>query len=396
MPFASATGGRELPLIAHVVYRFATGGLENGVVNLVNRLPRDRFRHVIVSLTDADPEFASRITDPAVPIVALDKPPGHAIRLYPTLYRLFRQWRPTVVHTRNLAALEAQAPAWLARVPLRLHGEHGRDLEDLDGTSRRMRLLRRAYQPFVHRYVALSRDLATYLTRDIGVDGARVEQIYNGVDTERFAPRTAGMVSCPGPMGEVPGLFWVGTVGRMQGVKNQLLLAHAFVAARRARADLRSRLRLAMIGDGPSMAMVRQALQDGGALESSWLPGGRDDVAEVMRGLSLFVLPSLAEGVSNTLLEAMASGVPVVATAVGGNPELVTAGEVGWLVPPGDVAAMAARIIEMADDASAAARMGAAGRQRVLRHFGIDEMVDRYAKLYGRGVGHEVAQAGER
>ena len=105
-------GRAERPLICHVVYRFAVGGLENGVVNLINHLPAERWRHAVVSLTDIDPAFARRITTPGVVLHALHKPPGQGFRQWPALVRLFRQLRPAIVHTRNLAALEAQPAAW--------------------------------------------------------------------------------------------------------------------------------------------------------------------------------------------------------------------------------------------------------------------------------------------
>ena len=151
------------PLILHVVYRFSVGGLENGVVNLVNHMPAARWRHAVVSLTEVDPVFAARVQRKDVEFRALHKPPGQGIWQYPQLYRLFRELRPAIVHTRNLAALESQVPAWAAGVPVRLHGEHGREVEDPDGSSKRHQWMRRIYRPFVHRYIALSRDLAAYL-----------------------------------------------------------------------------------------------------------------------------------------------------------------------------------------------------------------------------------------
>ena len=104
------------PLIAHVIYKLDVGGMENGLVNLINHLPADRYRHAIVSLTDST-NFASRISRKDVPIVSLAKKPGHDLGLYARLYRAFRDLRPTVVHTRNLATFEAVAPAAAALVP---------------------------------------------------------------------------------------------------------------------------------------------------------------------------------------------------------------------------------------------------------------------------------------
>ena len=101
------------PLVAHVMFRFDIGGLENGVVNLINHMPSEAFRHVVISLTEIT-DFRQRIRRDDVTFIALNKKPGHGIWLFPKLYGLFRQLRPAIVHSRNLAALETQLPAWAA------------------------------------------------------------------------------------------------------------------------------------------------------------------------------------------------------------------------------------------------------------------------------------------
>ena len=312
------------PLVAHVMYRFDTGGLENGIVNLINHMPESAYRHAVISLTEIT-EFRQRIQRPDVTFFALNKAPGHVLWIYPQLLRLFRQLRPAVVHTRNLAALEAQVPAWLAGVPARIHGEHGRDVGDFDGTNKKYQWIRRIYSPFVKHYIALSRDLADYLTHPVGISSKRVTQIYNGVDAQRFHPVEQRQAITGSPF-NAPDYWIVGTVGRMQTVKDQTNLAKAFVQAIQLAPELRHRLRLIMVGDGPLRAESQAILDAAGMANLAWLPGERRDIPEIMRGLDCFVLPSIAEGVSNTILEAMATGLPVIATAVGGNTELVDDG----------------------------------------------------------------------
>jgi sugar transferase (PEP-CTERM/EpsH1 system associated) len=369
------------PLIAHVLYRFDVGGLEHGVVQLINGLPEGRYRHVVIALTEAS-NFRHRITRPDVHVIELRKPPGHGFWLYPRLYRLFRALRPSIVHTRNLAALEAQLPAWLAGVPLRIHGEHGRDVSDLDGTRLRYQWLRRCYRPFVHRYIALSQDLASYLKNKVGVPPDRVVQIYNGVDSERFSSSETGReVHADGPPWTGDHCI-VGAVGRMQAVKNPMNLARAFVLAVQQAPQIRDRLRLVMVGDGPLYSDVRDFLQEAGVAELCWLPGERADVPTLMRSFDVFVLPSLAEGVSNTILEAMACGLPVIATAVGGNVELVTGGHSGILVASADAQALASALLTLASDTTAARRMGQAGRTRVETDFSLHAMLAAYQAVY--------------
>lgn len=370
------------PLIAHVVYRFDTGGLENGVVNLINHMPADAYRHAVIALTEVT-DFRHRIRRDDVEFIALDKPPGHGIWLYPKLYRLFRRLRPAIVHTRNLAALETVVPAWAAGVPVRIHGEHGRDVSDLDGSNRTYQRLRRLYRPFVSYYLALSRDLAQYLSDKIGIPGGKMTQVYNGVDAERFHPAD-GRATIPACPFSNPNHWLIGTVGRMQAVKDQTTLARAFVQALRMAPALAERVRLVMIGDGPLRGEVQAMLEAAGVGHLAWLPGERSDIPEVMRGLDCFVLPSLAEGISNTILEAMASGLPVIATRVGGNADLVSEGSTGLLVPANDPEAMAGAIVRLASDPALARSLGEAGRDAVERRFSLDAMVGVYCHTYDK------------
>ena len=369
------------PLVLHVMYRFDTGGLENGVVNLINHMPVEAYRHAVLALTEIT-EFKQRVQRQDVEFFALQKPPGQGFWQYPKLYKLFRQLRPAIVHSRNLAALEVQVPAWAARVPVRIHGEHGRDVGDLDGSNLTYQRVRRAHRPFVHHYVALSPDLSEYLTTRVGVPLAKVRLARNGVDTVKFSPPSDGrqtIEACPFN----PAQHWiVGTVGRMQAVKNQVELARAFVQALTHAPELQTRMRLVMVGDGPLRAQAAQVLEAAGFSHLAWLPGERDDVADIMRGLHAFVLPSLAEGISNTILEAMASGLPVLATAVGGNAELVLAGQTGNLVAAADVPAMAQALLALAHDPARAQAMGDAGRVRVQAHFSLQAMVSTYQSVY--------------
>ncbi len=378
------------PLVAHVVYRFAMGGLENGVVNLINRLPAERWRHAIVALTEIDPGFAARIQRSDVQLVALHKPPGQGLWQFPKLHRLFRQLQPAIVHTRNLGALEAQVPAWAAGVRARVHGEHGRDADDVDGTNRRHILMRRIYRRFVQQHIALGGELAAYLRGPVGVPENQLTAIYNGVDHQRFSPAPQRLPIAGSPFTD-PSLWLVGTVGRMQTVKAQPLLAQAFVSALQQQPALRGTLRLVMVGEGSLRAECLAILQQGGVAHLAWLPGARDDVPDVMRGLDCFVLPSLAEGISNTILEAMACGLPVLATRVGASAELLVEGQTGVLVPAGDLASLAAGLLRLAGNRAAAQAMGQAGRLRIEQRFSLPAMVAAYESVYERVLKGSVA-----
>jgi sugar transferase (PEP-CTERM/EpsH1 system associated) len=230
----------------------------------------------------------------------------------------------------------------------------------------------------------VSRDLGSYLHEKVGVPASRIAQIYNGVDTEIFRPARNGREPLPAPRFENGGLFVIGSVGRMQAVKDPLNLVRAFILLLQMLPEARQRLRLAMAGDGPLRAEALNLLRSAGALDAAWLPGNRDDIPNIMRGFDLFVLPSLAEGVSNNLLEAMASGLPVVATRVGGNPELVEEGRTAKLVPPADPEALAHAIRDYVLDPEMSRLHGAAARRIAEQRFALDVMVKNYMDLYDR------------
>jgi sugar transferase (PEP-CTERM/EpsH1 system associated) len=337
----------------------------------------------VLSLTEAT-NFHRRLRRSDVPVIPLHKPPGHGFWLYPKLFQLLRQLRPAIVHTRNLGALETVVPAWAAGVPVRIHGEHGRDIDDLDGTSRKYQMMRRLYRPLVNHHVALSGQLTDYLVSQVGVPRTGITQICNGVDSNRFKPAVGARGAIDGCSFHAAHHWVVGTVGRMQAVKDQPTLARAFVLVLQQQPELRHRLRLVMIGDGPLRAVSLAILRDAGLSELAWLPGERCDIADVMRGLDCFVLPSLAEGISNTILEAMASGLPVLATDVGGNADLVVQGRSGEIFPRGDAHALAAALVRMAKNPVRASELGAEGRALVEERFTLQAMAANYQDVYDR------------
>ena len=306
------------------------------------------------------------------------------------MWRLLRRLRPDIVHTRNLATLEVQLPAWLAGVPVRIHGEHGHDVNDVDNGRQRYRVLRRLFAPLVTHWVTVSALLQDYLTTQVGIAPARVRRLCNGVDTRRFTPvRDRQRAVLAGAPFAPNGRFIIGTIGRMQAVKDQLTLAHAFIEVLRLRPDWRARVALVMVGDGPLREHAQRLLAEADLADIVWLPGTRSDTPALLNALDLFVLPSLAEGISNTILEAMACAVPVLATRVGGNPELVVEGVTGQLVARADPAALAHLLVSYVEDPARAVAQGVAARARIESDFSLAGMIERYAQLYREsGLAH--------
>jgi sugar transferase (PEP-CTERM/EpsH1 system associated) len=240
--------------------------------------------------------------------------------------------------------------------------------------------------PLVTRFVTVSADLRSWLVEYVGIPAAKVTTIYNGVDTARFAEGGREVGRHLLGVGDDAVVF--GSVGRLDPVKDHVGLLDAF-----ARADLSGvQAHLVIVGDGPCRGELAERCRQPDLAGRARLLGARDDVASLLRGMDVYVLPSIAEGISNTILEAMACGLPVVATRTGGNPELVQDGVTGALVPVGDRAALARALGAFAEDSHFRSTRGKAGRQRAVEEFGMDRMASRYRELYrevstrGRGV----------
>ncbi len=370
------------PLVLHVIHHLHIGGMENGLVNLINHMSPEKYRHAIACVEDYS-NFRARLERQGVAVYALERSKMGVWALRRKLYELCKILQPAIVHTRNMSGLDAVLPATLAGVQIRVHGEHGWDVGNLHGERLKPKLLRRLHAPLVTRYVTVSRDLADYLTNGIGVAPARISHICNGVDTDRFHPseQQARREVLPGDFRDAR-LLVIGNVGRVQAVKDQMLLLHAFAALRAEQADFAARLRLAIIGDGPLLDALRALAESLGITPFVWLPGAADNIPEIMRAFDLFVLPSLNEGISNTILEALASGLPVIATNVGGNPELVAPGHTGELFPPRELPALVDALRGYLTDDDKRRRHGTAARAAALAEFSLSTMVARYTALY--------------
>jgi len=367
-------------LICHLIYKLDYGGLENGVVNLINWMPADRYRHAILCLTHAT-DFRGRIARPDVPIIEIGKRAGKDLAAYGRVYRALRQLRPWLVHTRNLPAIDLLLPARLAGVRRLVHSEHGLDAAEIEGQHRRYNRLRRLSRLLVGHYIGMSADLVHWLNTEVGIPLQNLSVVYNGVDVQRFAPgaRLRDLL----PQGFAPaGALVIGSVGRLEPVKDQVTLVRALIRLLRDHPQLRPRLRLVVVGDGVLRVQMQAELAAAGLQDHAWFPGFRDDTPDLYRCLDLFVLPSRREGISNTLLEAMASGLAVVATRVGGNPELVLDGVTGTLVPAADPERLAQALFERLGDPARLAADGRAGRDRAVAVFSQAAMIRGYTRVY--------------
>lgn len=349
--------------VAIFVDRYIAGGTQRQMIELLERLDRRRFHVHPVCFHDDGP-WTRQVADLGDPIARFPihgfRRPGTALQLA-AFARWCRAHRIAVVHTWDIYSNIFGLPgAALAGVPVRIGSRRG-----LGGPSGVRRLQRAAYRA-AHRMVANSRAAAEQLHAD-GVARERITVIPNGIELSRFPehqyaahPKRIAMVAC-----------------LREGKRIDVLVSAApRILARHPETEF------LIVGDGPCRdSLVGLARAAGVADRISFL-GHRDDVPGVLAGSDVFVLPSDSEALPNVVIEAMAAGLPVVATRVGGIPELVEDGATGYLVPPGNSDAIAGALNALLADPDQAARMGRAGRRRIEETCSFDRMVEAFESLY--------------
>lgn len=374
---------RSKPLhIVHTIYRFGTGGLENGVVNLINNLPESSYRHTILTLDGVDPDFAKRLQTDNVDFFDVAKKPGKDFMVYFRVYKLLKQLKPDILHTRNLATLECQFPGLFCSIPYRVHGEHGWDIFDVGGTNKKYQWVRKPFKFIIDQYIALSSESADYLKEKIGVNASKIKHICNGVDMQRFQTKQDIHGASPEHFFSPDNVVF-GTVGRLAEVKNQGYLVDAFIALAENVPDRKDALRLLVVGDGVLMPELVKRIEQAGLSNQVWFAGNRSDVAAMLQKMDVFVLPSLAEGISNTFLEAMATGLPIIATAVGGNLDLICpAHRESNLVPVNNTERLTTAMAQYVTSPDKIATDGAQTFEHCKSNFSLDIMVEAYHQIY--------------
>ena len=355
--------------VMHLVHSFGYGGMEVGVAKLANAIDPSIVSTSICSCRPSD-SLKERLR-PEVRLFEFDRRPGHDVRLIPQLYNLLRQERPTVLHTHGWAtACEGLLAARLARVPLVVHGEHG-TLE----TRRRNVLVQRWVWGQASRVLSVSSRLSERMAREIGFPTDRIQVIRNGVDTNRFNPGRRPAARATFGLGADQVVL--GTAGRLVPVKDQATLLRAW-AILRSRGHAFTGL---VAGNGPLEFQLTRLARSLG-LDNVHFLGNRPDVEQVLATMDVFILSSEAEGLSNTIQEAMATGLPVVATQVGGADELVVEDETGLLVPAKNPEVLANAIERLMADTSLRVRMAEAGRRRATQVMALARMVREYVQVY--------------
>jgi sugar transferase (PEP-CTERM/EpsH1 system associated) len=361
----------------HVVDHLGKGGLENGLVNLIEHLDPLRFEHVVYAIRKLGPN-ADRLAKSRVKVICQDKQDSDSPFQVGKLARAIRQVRPDIVHSRNWAAVEAVLAGRWVRSCKVVHSEHGLEAgADVREPRRRIWFRRLAYQ-LADRVLSVSYQLRDLHARRTGFESAKITVIHNGVDRQRFFPDPAARAGMRRELGLSDDEFCIGCVGNLFPVKGHITALQAIEQF----AAQRKNWRLLLAGEGPERARLENFLSVQGWKDRVSFLGTSHRVPELLNALDVYVLPSIAEGISNSLLEAMASGIPVIATATGGNPEVVVDGESGLLFPIGNAQQLSRHLLLLHDQSQRRRELAQRALSRVREEFSIESMVGKYAQLY--------------
>jgi glycosyltransferase involved in cell wall biosynthesis len=360
-----------VPRVLQVVLSLAPGGTERLVLDLVRRL-RDRMPMAVCCL-DEEGAWGRELAAEGIVVTALRRTPGFHPSLGREVARAARAHGATVVHAHHYSPFVYSAVARLWGGPSRvIFTEHGR-LSDR-GPSRKRRLANRLLGAAATRVFTVSRELGEHIVQE-GLPRRKVSVIYNGIDVGPL-PDAAARREVRARLGADDGELVIGTIARLDPVKDLGTLIRAVgVVARSVPA------RLVIVGDGEERVALERAAAETGTPGLVRFLGHRDDARMWLAGCDVYANSSISEGISLTILEAMAAGLPIVATSVGGTPEIVDS-SCGRVVPSRDAGALAAALVAVDVEPGVRRALGAAARLRVERDFPIERMVGEYAAAY--------------
>lgn len=375
----STGGDRHKLRIMHVVNCLGRGGTEFGILKLIEGLDAEEFEHRLCITRKFDSDFVRDYHLDRLLSDAAGAGDGFQFPLF-RLIRIFQRNKPHIVHTRNWGALEAVVAARLAGVPVVIHSEHGYEVENIRGLPLRQRMFRRFAYGLADRIFAVTKELRDYHAAQAWTEPERIGVLYNGVDTSKFYPCAETRERVRRDLALPSGRIVLGSVGRMVPIKDYGTLLEAAKLLLKQGADVH----VLLVGKGPELG----ALQ---AQARSLLPGrvtftgASDRVPELLNAMDIFVLCSLGEGMSNTLLEAMSTGLPIVATRLGGNTEVIGVENSEWLFTPGDRRELTDRIVRLISEGVSRHSI-TSSRGRAVTEFSLDAMQQRYRDLYTKAA----------
>ena len=363
--------------IAHVVYSFGAGGIENGIVNIINNINKEKYFHVICCLAQTG-DFENRLLYNNYIVYSLNKKKGNDISVPIKLIKIFKSHNVDIVHLRGWPTLiEGIIAAKIAHVPSIIYGFHGKSVNDVNSIKLSRKFSEKLALKFLDEIITLSDVMKDDYLEYTGVARNCVKVIHNGVDVDKFK-----RIPCDKRIRNDFGFenedIIIGSIGRLDPVKDFDTLLRSLKKI----FLYKKNIKLLIVGNGPELDRLKKIAFELGIIERTIFAGHRDDIHSILNMIDIYAQTSIYEGFSNTILEAMSSSLPIVATNVGGNPFLVQDNNNGFLVGVGMDEQLYEKLSILIANPDLRERFGRLSRAIVLERFSINKMVDDYERSY--------------
>lgn len=359
--------------LMHIVFCLDVGGLEYLVLNLIKKLNKAKYNVSICSLS-AKGKLEEKFIKMGIKVYHIEKSRGIDYLLYFKLASLLRKNQIDIIHTHNPAPwFYGVVAGKLAGIKAAVHTEHSY----LFAEQKRLMLAERLLSKITETIVSDSDKVTDFLVKKLGIHEERITTIVNGIDIDKFKI-VVDVMAKKTEFGIAEDSLVIGNVARLEPVKNHLYLLDVFSKVIRSF----PKAVLVIVGGGSQFEILKLKAVELGIKNKVFFLGVRDDIPELLGLFDIFALTSINEGISLSLLEAMAAGRPIVATNVGGNPDVVVDGKTGFLLPLKDSEKMAEKIVSLLSNKELSIRMGEAGLKRAEQLFSLDRMVKNYENIY--------------
>jgi|GEM_PF-343022 sugar transferase (PEP-CTERM/EpsH1 system associated) len=384
--------------VMFIINGLGIGGAERNLVEMLRNYRSDRYNPIVCSVGQGGP-FQEVLEAHNIPVYVFYKKHPFDVSLVFKVAKLMRRYRCKIAVTILFYAdIIGSLAAWLARVPVCIMWSAGTIGKGSKNDGRRHRLSYKLVRHLVKYVISVSRKTAQFLVKERSIPANKIKILHYGVDINNFAPMSEHeRKKKRAELGYTDQHFLVAEIGRLTEQKGHIYLIRAAVSLVRKHPNLR----FLIIGDGPLRESLKEEVRRQGLETFFNFLGARKDIRELLNAIDLMVLPSLWEGLPNIILEAMACGTPIVATAVDGTPEAVVDGETGILIPPRDPDALARAIDHLIGNRELLKKMGRNARMRAIEEFSIGKQIERFNALFDlslstNGVANSVEEEGAK
>jgi len=369
--------------IAHVTHSFDAGGIENGIVNIINGLDWNNYFHLICCLTKSG-DFEQRIKSSNITIIELNRRLGNDLRIPLKLAKKFKKYNVDIVHLRGWGTLiEGIMGAKLACIKKIIYGFHGRTFEGIKNEKKRRNYAEKFALNFVDKILTLSSNMKTDFCHRLNIPNKKIDIIHNGVDVAKFRPGI-DISNLKKEFHIEKHDFIIGSVGRLDAVKDCDTLIQGFHLFNQRNENSK----LIIVGDGPELSILKEIVSRTNLLHKVVFTGYRTNIPQMLNLMDIYVQTSLYEGFSNTILEAMAVGLPVITTDVGGNSFIVFDGINGYLIDPQNPSLLHEKLMYLSENRSIMQKMGVENRKTIVENFSVQKMIKKYHALYSNLYSH--------